>query len=142
MTLINSENVLLEDIYVNSTSNDSAAAPTMNTDGADTIYASNITFNRWHVINGDDWYGCTTFPDLFAYGIDRNFFSISPKANSSDIYVLNSICESGSGLAMGSIGQFKGVYEFIENFYAENITFIDTRYVICLPRERMRSNFG
>jgi hypothetical protein len=30
---------------------------------------------------------------------------------------------------MGSIGQFPGEYEYIENFYAENMTFIDTRYV-------------
>ncbi|KAL1647942.1 hypothetical protein SLS58_002266 [Diplodia intermedia] len=43
MTVKNSENVLLQDIYVNNTSeNDSSAR---NTDGADTIYAKNITFN-------------------------------------------------------------------------------------------------
>lgn len=52
MTVKNSKNVLLQDIYVNNTSeNDSSAR---NTDGADTIYASNITFNRWHIVNGDD----------------------------------------------------------------------------------------
>jgi hypothetical protein len=37
---------------VGSTSN--SGASTVNTDGADTINANNITFNRWTVINGDD----------------------------------------------------------------------------------------
>ena len=54
MTVIHSKNILLQDIYVNSTG--LHGAQTMNTDGADTIYASNITFRNWHVINGDDWY--------------------------------------------------------------------------------------
>ncbi|KAL1633059.1 hypothetical protein SLS56_003130 [Neofusicoccum ribis] len=96
----------LLDIYVNNTSHTSSSA--RNTDGADTIYASNITFNRWHVVNGDD--------------------GISAKANSSDIYVYDTILEDGQGLAMGSIGQFPGWYEYIENFYARNITLINTSY--------------
>ena len=58
---------------------------------------------------------------------DANSRSISPKANSSDIYVYDSICEGGSGIAIGSIGQYNGVYEYVENFYAENMTFVDTR---------------
>ncbi|GME49805.1 pectin lyase-like protein [Neofusicoccum parvum] len=108
MTVKNSKNVLLQDIYVNNTSHTSSSA--RNTDGADTIYASNITFNRWHVVNGDD--------------------GISAKANSSDIYVYDTILEDGQGLAMGSIGQFPGWYEYIENFYARNITLINTRWAI------------
>lgn len=52
MTVKNSENVLLQDIYVNNTSENGSSA--RNTDGADTIYAKNITFNRWHIVNGDD----------------------------------------------------------------------------------------
>ncbi|KAK7723294.1 hypothetical protein SLS57_004488 [Botryosphaeria dothidea] len=107
MTVKNSKNVLLQDIYVNNTSeNDSSAR---NTDGADTIYASNITFNRWHIVNGDD--------------------GIAVKANSSEIYIYDSIIEDGQGLAMGSIGQFLGWYEYIENVYAQNITFINTHYL-------------
>lgn len=30
---------------------------------------------------------------------------------------------------MGSIGQFLGWYEYIENVYVQNITFINTQYV-------------
>ncbi|KAF2139577.1 glycoside hydrolase family 28 protein [Aplosporella prunicola CBS 121167] len=107
MTITKSNSVLLQDIYVNSTSNNSA--PTQNTDGVDTIYASNITFNRWHVINGDD--------------------AISSKANSSDIFVNDCIFEDGQGIAIGSIGQYNGVYEFIENFHVRNITLKNTSYV-------------
>lgn len=104
MTVIHSENVLLQDIHVNSTS--STKASTDNTDGADTIYANNITFKRWSITNGDD--------------------SISPKANSTNIHVSNCTFYKGSGLALGSIGQYNGVFERIENFTAEDIVFHDT----------------
>ena len=99
MTVIHSSNVLLEDIFVSSTSNSSASAS--NTDGVDTIYANNITFNRWTVTNGDD--------------------AISPKANSTNILVTNSTFNKGNGIALGSIGQYDGVYETIENFTATDI---------------------
>ncbi|KAK4612343.1 Alpha-L-rhamnosidase rgxB [Fulvia fulva] len=102
MTLINSENVLLQDIYVNST--DAAKRDQygpLNTDGADTIYSNNITFARWVVDCGDD--------------------HISPKANSSNILVEDATFYHGSGIALGSIGQFAGQYEFIENVTARNI---------------------
>lgn len=108
MTVKNSQNVLLQDIYVNSTSNSSTS--TSNTDGADTIYARNITFLRWDVDNGDD--------------------GIAAKANSSEIYIYDSIFRRGQGLAIGSIGQFPGVFEFVENVYARNISFSKTRWAM------------
>ncbi|EKG18026.1 Glycoside hydrolase family 28 [Macrophomina phaseolina MS6] len=99
MTVKNSQNVLLQDIYVNNTSNNPDAGA-RNTDGADTIYASNI-------VNGDD--------------------GIAIKANSSDIYIYDTILEGGQGLAIGSIGQFLGWYEYIDDVYAHNITLVNTR---------------
>lgn len=51
-TLIHSSKVLLQDIYVNSTN--ANGGPNLNTDGSNTIYASDITFARWVVIGGDD----------------------------------------------------------------------------------------
>lgn len=104
MTVISSENVLLQDIYVNSTSNSSAS--TDNTDGADTIYANNITFRGWTVVNGDD--------------------SISPKANSTNILVEDSVFYNGNGVAIGSIGQYNNTFEYIQNVTARNITFYNT----------------
>lgn len=99
MTIIHSENILLQDIYINNTN--IKGGPHQNTDGCDTIYANNITFNRWIVDNGDD--------------------SISQKANSTNILIQNSTFYNGGGIAMGSIGQYNGRYEIIENVTARDI---------------------
>ncbi|KUI67568.1 Alpha-L-rhamnosidase rgxB [Cytospora mali] len=96
MTLIHAKNVLLENIYVNNTDKNRG------TDGADTIYADNITFRNWVVQNGDD--------------------SISLKANSTNILIENCHFYTGLGIAIGSIGQYNGVFETIENVTARNIT--------------------
>ncbi|KUJ21632.1 glycoside hydrolase family 28 protein [Mollisia scopiformis] len=106
MTIIHSQHVLLEDIYVNSTSH--THSPARNTDGADTMFSSHITFSRWTVANGDD--------------------SISLKANSTDISIKDSVFYKGLGVAIGSIGQYKDVFELIENVYVGNVTCVDTAY--------------
>ncbi|THW78173.1 pectin lyase-like protein, partial [Aureobasidium pullulans] len=106
MTVIHSSNVLLQDIYVNNTSK--TGAPTVNTDGADTIYANNITFRRWTVDNGDD--------------------AISPKANSTNILIEDSAFYRGSSIALGSIGQYDDTFETIQNVTCRNITSHRTKY--------------
>ncbi|KAI9702683.1 MAG: hypothetical protein M1820_006067 [Bogoriella megaspora] len=106
MSILHSDSVLFQNIYVNSTS--SNRTPARNTDGADTIFSSNIHFDQWTVANGDD--------------------SISMKANSTDITITNCTFYRGLGIAIGSIGQYKDVYETIENIYAENIQYYDTRH--------------
>ncbi|KAJ3734483.1 pectin lyase fold/virulence factor [Lentinula guzmanii] len=110
MTVIHSENVLLENIYVNNT--DTEHGPgfnyslIVNTDGADTVYANNITFRGWTVENGDD--------------------SIAMKANSTNILIENCNFYTGLGVAIGSIGQYgkgsKGAFETIQNVTARNIS--------------------
>jgi galacturan 1,4-alpha-galacturonidase len=105
MTIIHSRNVLLQDIYVNSTS--LSHAPARNTDGADTIYSDSIHFDRWTVDNGDD--------------------CISMKANSTNIQITNSTFYRGLGIAIGSIGQYNGVYERVENVTATGIVFQHVR---------------
>lgn len=81
-----------------------------NTDGADTFFSSNIRFNNWTVYNGDD--------------------SISMKANSTDISVTNSRFYNGLGIALGSIGQYKGAYETIERLHFENISYYNTLHAV------------
>ncbi|GIZ41997.1 hypothetical protein CKM354_000527800 [Cercospora kikuchii] len=111
MTIIHSENVLLEDIYINSTDTKQAVGfdfSSLNTDGADTIYANNITFRRFTVDNGDD--------------------SISAKANSTNILIEDCDFYTGLGVAIGSIGQYEDRYETIENITARNITINHMRY--------------
>lgn len=99
----------MQDIYVASTSTRSS---TINTDGADTLFSDNILFDRWHVRNGDD--------------------NIALKANSTNIQITNSEFHDGLGIAMGSIGQYNGRYETVENVYMENNTFHNTLHALYL----------
>lgn len=79
-----------------------AQASTINTDGIDTFYTNKITIRNWDVTCGDD--------------------AVSPKANTSNMLVQDSRFHDTSGIAIGSIGQYLGVFEFIENVTAERIT--------------------
>lgn len=63
-------------------------------------------FKNWTVYNGDD--------------------SIAFKANSTNITVSDSHFYGGLGIAIGSIGQYNGAFETIENIRAENIYFSNT----------------
>ncbi|TEY51858.1 hypothetical protein BOTCAL_0264g00140 [Botryotinia calthae] len=110
MTLIHAKNILLENIYVNSTDVRPVGFEfsSLNTDGADTIYADNITFRGWTVDNGDD--------------------SISMKANSTNILIEDCDFYTGLGAAIGSIGQYQDRYEVIENVTARNIRSYNMRY--------------
>ncbi|KAF3014573.1 hypothetical protein E8E15_003239 [Penicillium rubens] len=103
MSIINSHNVLLDGILVNNTGN---WAQSSNTDGADTIRSSHITFNNWTVYNGDD--------------------SLSMKANSTDITITNCKFYNGLGIAMGSIGQYNDQFETIERITVKDIEYDNT----------------
>jgi galacturan 1,4-alpha-galacturonidase len=138
MTVARSERVLLQDIYVNSSSGPGRDFRSIvNTDGVDvrlprsqfyrpkhvvdisvqTVYANNITFLRWIVSNGDD--------------------SISMKQNSTNIYIANCTFYNGLSFAMGSIGQYPGQINVIENVTAENIILYDTIYGARIKTVRM-----
>ncbi|KAF2139457.1 glycoside hydrolase family 28 protein [Aplosporella prunicola CBS 121167] len=111
MTIIHSENILLENIYVNSTDVNQAVGfdfSSLNTDGADTVYSNNITFRNWIVDCGDD--------------------SIAMKANSTNILIENCEFHTGLGVAFGSIGQYGNAFETIENVTARNISVHNMRY--------------
>ena len=82
-----------------------------------TVYANNITFLRWIVSNGDD--------------------SISMKQNSTNIYIANCTFYNGLSFAMGSIGQYPGQINVIENVTAENIILYDTIYGARIKTVRM-----
>ncbi|KAG6251224.1 hypothetical protein E4U24_001342 [Claviceps purpurea] len=107
MAITYSDHVELEDIYVNSTSN--SKWNTLNTDGCDTINSHDITFRRWFVTNGDD--------------------SIALKGNSSRIFIYDSEFHDGQGVAIGSVGQYVDRHDNITDFYARNITFVNTAHV-------------
>ena len=107
LSIIHSRNTLFNHVYINSTSTHGSSR---NTDGADTIYSSHITFRNWEVDNGDD--------------------SISLKANSTDIVIEDSLFHRGLGIAIGSIGQYKGVWESIERVRVRNVSFSKTLHTV------------
>ena len=54
--------------------------------------------------------------------------SLSTKANSTNVLIQDSVFINGNGFALGSIGQYKGVYERIENVTVERIKCFNTLY--------------
>ncbi|KAL4946308.1 hypothetical protein BDV06DRAFT_218438 [Aspergillus oleicola] len=107
MSIIYSHYVEFDSILVNNTGN---RLDSSNTDGADTIRSSHITFNNFTVYNGDD--------------------SISFKGNSTDITVKNSVFHNGLGIAIGSIGQLNDQFETVERVHVENIVFDNTLHAV------------
>ncbi|KAF3803790.1 Alpha-L-rhamnosidase rgxB [Colletotrichum gloeosporioides] len=106
VTITRSARVLLQDIYVNNTS--SNRNPARNTDGANTMFSDNIHFRRWTVKNGDD--------------------CIATKANSTNILIEDVEFHDGQGVAIGSIGQYAGHFEIIENVTVRNVLAHGSRY--------------
>ncbi|KAI1266484.1 polygalacturonase [Xylariaceae sp. FL1019] len=106
MAIMHSKSIVMEDIYVNSSS--SNGNPARNTDGLDTSFSDDLTFRRWLVDNGDD--------------------AISLKANSTNVLIEDSVFLTGQGFALGSIGQYPGEFETIENVTVRNITVSKTKY--------------
>ncbi|PVG04043.1 pectin lyase-like protein [Serendipita vermifera] len=50
---------------------------------------------------------------------------VSFKPNSTNIVVENAICGGSHGVSVGSIAQYPGVYDIVENIYVRNVSFID-----------------
>ncbi|KAG4431378.1 hypothetical protein IFR05_013138 [Cadophora sp. M221] len=103
MSIIHSHHVLFDSIITNSTV---VGGTSSNTDGADTLFSHHIAFSNWIVENGDD--------------------SISLKANSTDISITDSRFFNGLGIAIGSIGQYRGNFETVERLRVNNCSFTNT----------------
>ncbi|WWC66403.1 uncharacterized protein I206_100305 [Kwoniella pini CBS 10737] len=101
-----SENILFKNFYVNATSFNSESSKDeknwlQNTDGTDIYQSYNVTFENMLYQGGDD--------------------CIALKPNSTLITIKNVTCIGGTGIAFGSIGQYEGVKDIIEDVYMENI---------------------
>ena len=81
-----------------------------NTDGVDTIRSSHINFSNWVIYNNDD--------------------GISLKGNSTDISIKNCELYGGSGIALGSIGQFAGQFETMQRLTLENLRCYGTVHAV------------
>ena len=97
-----SKNVTMRNVFVNATSNDEWG--TVNTDGTDTWNSHDIILEDWIVQNGDD--------------------CIAAKGNTTNLYVRNVTCIGGSGMTIGSVGQYP-----LTPDYDEDIIFEDVRII-------------
>ncbi|KAK7692025.1 hypothetical protein QCA50_005430 [Cerrena zonata] len=75
--------------------------PAKNTDGWDTYRSDNVIIADSNIDNGDD---CVSF-----------------KPNSTNILVSNLSCNGSHGISVGSLGQYAGEYDIVENVTATNI---------------------
>ncbi|KAL3458897.1 putative exopolygalacturonase A [Aspergillus heterothallicus] len=77
-------------------------APAKNTDGWDTYRSSNIVIQNSKIVNTDD---CVSF-----------------KPNSTQVIVQNLDCTGSHGISVGSLGQYQGETDLVEDIYVYNVT--------------------
>ncbi|CAD6441728.1 8f28391f-bece-4afc-b165-64c327e63043 [Sclerotinia trifoliorum] len=98
--IANSSNVVYNNINISGGS--SSKNPAKNTDGWDTYRSDNIVIQNSNINNGDD---CVSF-----------------KPNSTNILVQNLACNGSHGISVGSLGQYAGEFDIVENVYVYNAT--------------------
>ncbi|KAJ5112916.1 hypothetical protein N7456_001450 [Penicillium angulare] len=101
---VRTNDVSFDDVFIHAYSTN-ASVDAANTDGFDTLSVDGLRVTNTRVDNGDDCF--------------------SPKSNTSHIFVQNLWCNNSHGVSMGSIGQYSGVMDFIENAYMENVTLLN-----------------
>ncbi|KAI2940841.1 CAZyme family GH28 [Aspergillus niger] len=80
-------------------------APAKNTDGWDIYRSSNIVIQDSTIVNTDD---CVSF-----------------KPNSTQIVIQNLDCTGSHGISVGSLGQYQGETDIVEDLYIYNISMTD-----------------
>ncbi|KAF9873179.1 hypothetical protein CkaCkLH20_09342 [Colletotrichum karsti] len=98
--IANSSDLLVSDIDVYSRSTSQFEAK--NLDGWDTYRSDNIVIQNSYLDHDDD---CVSF-----------------KPNSTNILVQGLTCNSSHGISVGSLGQYPGVWDVVENLYIYNIS--------------------
>ncbi|KAJ5216247.1 uncharacterized protein N7498_002654 [Penicillium cinerascens] len=94
-----SKNVSVTNLFVNATSNSKWG--TMNTDGYDSWKSDTLLVENATIINGDD--------------------CIAAKGNTTNLYAKNISCEGGTGVTIGSIGQYPDTPDYNLNTTFENV---------------------
>ncbi|EAU30162.1 predicted protein [Aspergillus terreus NIH2624] len=95
-----SRNVTFTNLFVNATSNSEWG--TMNTDGFDSWQSDNLLVENATIISGDD--------------------CIAAKGNTTNLLARNIYCEGGTGITIGSIGQYPDMPDYNLNTTFENVT--------------------
>ncbi|KAJ5909211.1 hypothetical protein N7495_001893 [Penicillium taxi] len=101
---IRTNDVSFDNVYIHAYSTNASARPA-NTDGFDSLNVNGLRVTNTRVDIGDDCF--------------------SPKPNTSNIFVQNLWCNNTHGVSMGSIGQYSGEFDIIENAYIENVTLLN-----------------
>ncbi|KAL9618422.1 MAG: hypothetical protein Q9160_006863 [Pyrenula sp. 1 TL-2023] len=102
--LVRTKDIKFNDIDIIAFSTNASSLP-KNTDGFDSLNTDGLTVTNTRVDIGDDCF--------------------SPKPNTSNIYVENLWCNGTHGVSMGSIGQYPGVLDYIENAFIKNVTLLN-----------------
>lgn len=98
--IANSSDILISDIDIFSRSASKNFAK--NLDGWDTYRSDNLVIQNSYIDHDDD---CVSF-----------------KPNSTNIIVQGLVCNSSHGISVGSLGQYPGVFDVVENLYVYNIS--------------------
>lgn len=98
-----SKNVVYDNVIIENLSTNKNLPK--NTDGFDSYNVDGLTVRNAWVNIGDDCF--------------------SPKPNTSNILVSNLYCNGTHGVSMGSIGQYAGVKDIIENAYIEDVIMLN-----------------
>ncbi|KAM0431380.1 hypothetical protein ACHAPT_005357 [Fusarium lateritium] len=97
--IANSSDVLISNLDVRASSVDGVKIA--NSDGWDTYRSDNVVIQNSYIDNTDD---CVSF-----------------KPNSTNVIVQNLVCNGSHGISVGSLGQYKGETDIVENLYIYNI---------------------
>ncbi|KAK6209991.1 cytochrome P450 [Colletotrichum tabaci] len=101
--IANSTDVIISDMDLRAISENGVKIA--NSDGWDTYRSDRIVIQNSFIINTDD---CVSF-----------------KPNSTNIVVQNLDCTGSHGMSVGSLGQYKGETDIVENLYIYNTTMAD-----------------
>lgn len=73
-----------------------------------------------YVDAGDD---CVSFkPGAYRPLAESSFLLMLTMSGSTNIHVKNLTCVETAGIAVGSLGQYEGVFDLVENITAEDVT--------------------
>jgi galacturan 1,4-alpha-galacturonidase len=112
----NSTDVLFSNIDIAGSSKSKNVAK--NTDGWDTYRSSGITIQNSTVNNGDGELTSSRLGASVLTAID----CVSFKPNSTEILVQNLVCNGSHGISVGSLGQYSGERDNVENVLVYNIS--------------------
>ncbi|KAH7928674.1 pectin lyase-like protein [Leucogyrophana mollusca] len=93
------QNILYDRINISAVS--TSVNPAKNTDGWDIYRSDNVVILNSNINNGDD--------------------CVSLKPNSTNIIASYLYCNGSHGISVGSLGQYAGVYDIVENFTSTNV---------------------